>query len=162
MAQTLPDDRHEELLTLHAEGLSNGKIAEALGTSHQIVGRVLRQYGRSANGYMPASFRTANARRGEEAAARRADLSDKLLTDAEHLRETAWDPVTISRTLPDGRTVTAEVEPSPRDRLNAIQGASEAVRASLALDAVDRTRDSGTMNLLLATAEALGLTDDGE
>lgn len=151
-----------KVLTLHGQGLGRNEIARQVGCSGDTVTRIARAEGLDFD-------RSETARAVEsrkiDLAARRAELQTALLGDAERLRRQLWAPCRVFNF--GGKDNTYEEreldKPPFADQLKIVQAVGVAVDRSLRLADHDSGTQAQAVNLIIATAQQLGLADiDGE
>lgn len=88
----ITDAERDRVAELHAQGLSRNAIARQLGRSQSTVSKLARELGLTFD-----RARTAEATQAKvvDAKARRAQLANDLLADAERMRQQLWTPTTI-------------------------------------------------------------------
>ena len=132
----LTEAERQQILDLHAEGLSCNVIAKRVARSRDAVSRAVRQAGGS---FDRSQTQAAVRSKQIDNQARRAQLERDLLDDASRLREQLWQPHTYfdwggkdheydQRTMP---------EPTATDKRNLIQAASTALTAAARIAAID-------------------------
>ena len=159
----LNDTQKQELKRLHSLGYGRNAIAAQMKINQRWISETAAEMGLSfSKRYMTDAARRASQ---EDAASKRAHLALLQLDDAMNLREMMYEPCVVGA-FGGRENVYTEVKldrPTYSD-IGKIQQAvySAATNATRLLDAESGT-NRATINLVVATAEKLGLTDsDGE
>lgn len=151
-----------EVLDLYDRGLNRTQIARATGIDDAELTKLLREEGLVLD---VTKVKARNKGRLEEAAEQRARIMRKMMNASESLLGQMEQPARVFNF--GGRDNTfAEVEldaPPIADKLRLMQAAGIGVDKALALAAHDAGSARVSINLIMATAEKLGLdTSDGE
>lgn len=138
---------------LHAQGLSRNAIAKELGRPWSTITKVAKELGLS---FDRAATEKAVAAKVIDNKARRAQLSEDLLHDAQRLRERAWSSYSwYERTKDDVVKVTAELPPLA-DVRNAYTAIAIAIDKHAVLEKLDSDSGAaGARSMLGALGEAL-------
>ena len=161
MAKRYEQER-ASIVDLWREGLSRGEISRRLGINDAKVTEIAQQEG------LVFDRTTSVAKtkgRLEQAAEQRSRIMHRMMDASENLLDLLDRPVTVFNF--GGRDNTyaeQEVDAPPiADKLRLMQAAGVGVDKALALAAHDAGSATVSINLILATAEKLGLdTSDGE
>ena len=160
MAPAVPEQ--ERILELYAQGMSRNAISREIGRSSKLVSRVVNEAGGS---FSRASTAKATEAKVLDAAAKRAALENLLLEDAAKLRDRLWKDCLVFNFGGKDNTYAEALldEPTYTDKLKIIQSVSTAIQTSLRLSEHDAGTQRHSVNLIISTAEALGLdVVDGE
>lgn len=154
--------QREELAQLHEKGLGRNAIAAAMGVGQRQVSEEAEALGLKFNRAITEAATRARENASEE---KRSLLLQEQLNDALRLREQLWAPCTIGQF--GGRDNTwSEValdRPLFADQLRIQQAVSGAIANVTKLLESQQGSNRATINLVIATAEKLGLTEtDGE
>lgn len=162
MAHPVSQETANRVLELHEQGLGRNAIARECGVSFSVVTRVVAQAGKTFD-------RTATAvaveARKVDAAAKRTELQNRLLEDALRMRRKLWQPAVVYNFGGKDNTYEERTldEPPFADKLKIMQAVATATTTSLRLAEHDSGQQTSSVNLIIATAQALGLTEvDGE
>lgn len=152
----------KELTRLHEEGLGRNAIALKMGVGQRQVSEEAEKLGLLFN---RAKTEAATRARENDAEEKRTLLLQHQLDDALKLREQLWSPCTIGQF--GGRdNVWSEVQlerPPFADMLRIQQAVNGAVNNAQKLLEAAQGSNRATINLIIATAEKLGLAQtDGE
>lgn len=152
----------DEIARLYHEGKGRNQIALELNIGGRQVSEACEEMGLK---FSTAATEKATRAREAFSAERRSLLMQKQLDDAHKLREQMWSPTTMGQF--GGRdNVWSEVtldEPTYADKLRIQQAINGAVNNVLRLMEAEAGSHRSTINLVIATAEKLGLSDsDGE
>ena len=152
----------DEIRRLYDEGKGRNAIALELDIGARQVSEACADMGLKFNTKITEA---ATRAREASAAERRSLLMEKQLEDAHRLRAQMWEPTILGQF--GGRdNVWAEVkldEPTFADKLRLQQAVNGAVNNVLRLQEANAGSHRSTINLVIATAEKLGLADtDGE
>jgi hypothetical protein len=155
-------EQRAEVLDLYDKGLNRTQISRATGILETDLTDILREEGLVLD---VTKVKARNKGRLEEAAEQRARIMRKMMNASESLLGQMDAPARVFNF--GGRDNTfAEVEldaPPIADKLRLMQAAGIGVDKALALAAHDAGSARVSINLIMATAEKLGLdTSDGE
>lgn len=155
-------EQRAEVLDLYDQGLNRTQIARATGVDDADLTEILREEGLVLD---VTKVKARNKGRLEEAAEQRSRIMRKMMNASESLLSQMDQPARVFNF--GGRDNTfAEVEldaPPIADKLRLMQAAGIGVDKALALAAHDAGSARVSINLIMATAEKLGLdTSDGE
>ena len=155
-------EQRAEVLDLYDKGLNRTQIARATGILETDLTDILREEGLVLD---LTRVKARNKGRLEEAAEQRSRIMRKMMNASESLLSQMDQPARVFNF--GGRDNTfAEVEleaPPIADKLRLMQAAGIGVDKALALAAHDAGSARVSINLIMATAEKLGLdTSDGE
>lgn len=155
-------EQRAEVLDLYDKGLNRTQIARATGILETDLTDILREEGLVLD---VTRVKARNKGRLEEAAEQRSRIMRKMMNASESLLSQMDQPARVFNF--GGRDNTfAEVEleaPPIADKLRLMQAAGIGVDKALALAAHDAGSARVSINLIMATAEKLGLdTSDGE
>ena len=155
-------EQRAEVLDLYDKGLNRTQIARATGILETDLTDILREEGLVLD---LTRVKARNKGRLEEAAEQRSRIMRKMMNASESLLSQMDQPAIVFNF--GGRDNTfAEVEleaPPIADKLRLMQAAGIGVDKALALAAHDAGSARVSINLIMATAEKLGLdTSDGE
>lgn len=153
------DQLRDDVIALHKKGMSRDQIAHELGCERQFVTEVAQEEG------LVFKTRSGQHKRLEEAADQRARIMKKMNDAAEKMLGLLDQPVVAFNFGGRDNTYAEHELPEPtiQDKLRLMQAAKVGVDAGLALAAHDAGSARVSINLIMATAEKLGLdTSDGE
>lgn len=156
------DEIESDVVRLHGEGLCRKEIAEELGADAGLVGEICQSLGLI---FRDSTDRKNAGARLEQAAEQRARIMKKMNDAAEKMLGLIDQPVIAFNFGGRDNTYNEHelTEPTIADKLKLMQAAKVGVDAGLALAAADAGSARVSINLILATAEKLGLdTSDGE
>jgi hypothetical protein len=89
---TLPEEYHDQIRELHAQGYGRNRIAREIGKAPVMVSRTAELLGLT---FDRSKIEAATKARLADLAERRALLAEDLLADAEKLRAQLWQPTTV-------------------------------------------------------------------
>lgn len=132
----------DQVLALHAEGLSRNEIARRIGRSGRTVSRIADELGLSFE--RGETVRAATEARKVDAKAKRAALAVALLDDAEKMRQALWEACTVYNFGGKDNTFEQALinEPSFRDKREIMQAVSLAAERAMRLDEYDKIDES--------------------
>ena len=160
--KNLTDAQRAEITALHAAGASRNAIARQTGINNAIVSAYAREAGLKFNTRVTEA---ATRAKDAENAEKRAQLLAYQLDDALHFRSMMYKPMTIGNFGGRDNTwneVTLESPPTG-DLLRLQQAMNSAIRNALQLMEAEAGSNRAIINLVIATAEQLGLAEtDGE
>lgn len=160
--KNLTDEQKAAIKTLHAAGASRNAIARQTGINSAIVSAFARESGLRFNTKVTEA---ATRAKDAENAEKRAQLLAFQLDDALHFRSLMYQPMTIGNFGGRDNTwneVTLESPPTG-DLLRLQQAMNSAIRNALQLMEAEAGSNRAIINLVIATAEQLGLAEtDGE
>lgn len=160
--KNLTDAQKAEIKALHAAGASRNAIARQTGINNAIVSAFARENGLKFNTKVTEA---ATRAKDAENAEKRAKLLAYQLDDALHFRSLMYQPMTIGNFGGRDNTwneVTLESPPTG-DLLRLQQAMNSAIRNALQLMEAEAGSNRAIINLVIATAEQLGLAEtDGE
>jgi hypothetical protein len=137
------DDDRRRIRDLHAQGLGRNDIAREMKRSGATISKVAAELGLSFE--RGPEVEAATQARVADAKAKRAELMNTLLDDAERLRAQIWEPHEYidhgGRDYVEARWT--QEEPTSADKLKLMQAATIAIDRSLRLD----LHDSDTQGL---------------
>lgn len=152
-AGPLTPHERDRIRALHADGTSCKEIARQLGRSPSTISKAAAAMGLA---FDRAQTAAATRAKQADAKARRADLSLKLLDDAERLRQRLWQPSDQVISTPKGPARVRLDLPPARDVRDIMTAVHTAVRGHVDIERLDA--DSGTeaaKSMLGALAEGL-------
>jgi len=140
VALPLTEADFDRIRELHAAGASRNDIARDLGRS---AATISKWCGRLGLAFDRTSTQAATAAKVQDAKAKRAELMQGLLDDAQRLREQLFAPaVVFSFGGKDNSYESRRVpEPPARDKRDLMASINQALMASLRLDEHDRGSD---------------------
>ena len=160
--KNLTDAQKAEIKALHAAGASRNAIARQTGINSAIVSTYAQEAGLKFNTRVTEA---ATRAKDAENAEKRAQLLAYQLDDALHFRSMMYQPMTIGNFGGRNNTwneVTLESPPTG-DLLRLQQAMNSAIRNALQLMEAEAGSNRAIINLVIATAEQLGLAEtDGE
>ena len=160
--KNLTAEQKAEIKALHAAGASRNAIARQTGINNAIVSAFARENGLKFNTRVTEA---ATRAKDAENAEKRAKLLAYQLDDALHFRSLMYQPMTIGNFGGRDNTwneVTLESPPTG-DLLRLQQAMNSAIRNALQLMEAEAGSNRAIINLVIATAEQLGLAEtDGE
>ena len=160
--KNLTDAQRAEIKALHAAGASRNAIARSTGINNAIVSAFAQEAGLKFNTKVTEA---ATRAKDAENAEKRAQLLAFQLDDALHFRSLMYQPMTIGNFGGRDNTwneVTLESPPTG-DLLRLQQAMNSAIRNALQLMEAEAGSNRAVINLVIATAEQLGLAEtDGE
>ena len=160
--KNLTDAQKAEITALHAAGASRNAIARQTGINSAIVSTFAQEAGLKFNTRVTEA---ATRAKDAENAEKRALLLSYQLDDALHFRSMMYQPMTIGNFGGRDNTwneVTLESPPTG-DLLRLQQAMNSAIRNALQLMEAEAGSNRAIINLVIATAEQLGLAEtDGE
>lgn len=109
--EPLTDDEIHRIHVLHTRGMGRNDIARDLGRSGETISRYAAREGLSFS--RGGEVAAATAARSADLAVRRIALAEKLLADAENLREQLWSETTIFNFGGKDNTYAHETVPEP-------------------------------------------------
>ncbi|WP_328691405.1 helix-turn-helix domain-containing protein [Streptomyces phaeochromogenes] len=126
------DEEKKTLVELHGQGLSLNKIALTMDRSVGVISKYGKELGLP---FDRTNTEAATAARTADLKTRRLALEEKLLSDAERLREQMWEPLDVHAfDVKGGGFVFDQIdEPTPRDKVDLIKAATYALNASIKL-----------------------------
>ena len=157
----LTDEDREHIRELHAEGLSRNGISVVTGFRRDDVSTAAEEMGLKFNSKVTEKATRAIAEQNYE---RRALLMRMQMDEALTLQRRMFEPV-VQGQLGGLDNTWNEVEleePTYADKLRIQQTINGALTNVMKLLEADQNSNRATINLILATAEKLGLTGDGE
>ena len=160
--KNLTEAQRAEIKALHAAGASRNAIARQTGINNAIVSAFAQENGLKFNTRVTEA---ATRAKDAENAEKRAQLLAFQLDDALHFRSMMYKPMTIGNFGGRDNTwneVTLESPPTG-DLLRLQQAMNSAIRNVLQLMEAEAGSNRAIINLVIATAEQLGLAEtDGE
>ena len=160
--KNLTEAQRAEIKALHAAGASRNAIARQTGINNAIVSAFAQENGLKFNTRVTEA---ATRAKDAENAEKRALLLAYQLDDALHFRSMMYQPMTIGNFGGRDNTwneVTLESPPTG-DLLRLQQAMNSAIRNVLQLMEAEAGSNRAIINLVIATAEQLGLAEtDGE
>ena len=160
--KNLTDAQKAEITALHAAGASRNAIARQTGINNAIVSAFAQE---NALRFNTRVTEAATRAKDAENAEKRAQLLAYQLDDALHFRSMMYQPMTIGNFGGRDNTwneVTLESPPTG-DLLRLQQAMNSAIRNALQLMEAEAGSNRAIINLVIATAEQLGLAEtDGE
>ena len=160
--KNLTEAQRAEIKALHAAGASRNAIARQTGINNAIVSAFAQENGLKFNTRVTEA---ATRAKDAENAEKRALLLAYQLDDALHFRSMMYKPMTIGNFGGRDNTwneVTLESPPTG-DLLRLQQAMNSAIRNALQLMEAEAGSNRAIINLVIATAEQLGLAEtDGE
>ncbi|MEV6297834.1 helix-turn-helix domain-containing protein [Actinoplanes sp. NPDC051861] len=148
------EEEKDRVWALHADGLSRNAIAKEMKRGARTISKICDEAGLRFDAH-----RTSEAVQAvkDDARARRAALSLKLLDDAETLRTRMHQPHTVHRLTNDGMITGTISRPDPRDQRDLMFAAGIAIDKSLRLEEFDADPGiNGAKSMLGALAKGLG------
>ena len=155
-------EQRAEVLDLYDKGLNRTQIARATGILETDLTDILREEGLVLD---VTKVKARNKGRLEEAAEQRARIMRKMMNASESLLSQMDQPARVFNFGGRDNTFAEHEldEPPIADKLRLMQAAGIGVDKALALAAHDAGSARVSINLIMATAEKLGLdTTDGE
>ncbi|MFE9850334.1 hypothetical protein ACFYPN_16190 [Streptomyces sp. NPDC005576] len=129
---TMGEDRFDEFLELHTEGLGRNAICRRMGLTASVVSRTADHLGVS---FDRSRIQAATTARLADLAERRSILAEQLTSDAERLRAKLWEP-TVVYAFGGAQNIYASEpveEPPPADKRSLMGAAGMAIDKSLKL-----------------------------
>jgi IS30 family transposase len=145
----------DRIRALHGEGKTRNDIAKAVGRSASAITAACNKMGLSFDRTKTAAATKAKVL---DARAKRAELMNKLLDDAEKLRQQLWEPTKIySFGGKDNTYAERKVDRPPfKDQRDIVNAVSTTITASLRLDEHDKGSDvDDSKSMLRGLAEKL-------
>lgn len=135
-AKPITDEERHRVRELHAAGLNRNAIAKELGRSGSTISKIAERLGLS---FDRTAVKAATEARVADAKARRAQLMNELLDDAERLRSQLFAPTTIHSFGGKDHTYNSRSVDQPlfKDQRDIMQATNTAITASLRLDLHD-------------------------
>lgn len=145
----------DRIKALHSEGKSRNDIAKDLGRSASTITAACNKLGLSFDRTKTAAATKAKVL---DARAKRAELMNKLLDDAEKLRQQLWEETTIWSFGGKDNTFNSKKVSRPpfKDQRDIVNAVSTTITASLRLDEHDKgTNVDDAKSVLRGLAEKL-------
>lgn len=160
---SIPREYWRALQDAYHNGATIQALSDVTGSPKRYVVWALHQMGVSMREPGPAIRTAANAT-SARLSARRKELEAELIEDAHRLRAQLWEPARIQGFFgKDGEYREAELdEPQFRDKASIMSAIRAAVQSSRDISELEGGTSAAMLNLILQTAEHLGLTSDGE
>lgn len=117
-------EERAHMLQLHEDGLSYREISQILNRSTATISRYLQRMGADTQRAQTAEATAARMRKMQE---RRMDLAEKLLGDAESLRDRVWSEYVIVAQSPEGPVQTLLDEPPLREQADGYKAIASAI-----------------------------------
>lgn len=151
----LTEDEKDKIFALHSEGYSCAAIARELKRAKSTISTAARTMGLKFDRHLVMEATEAHVK---DARAKRAELANALLDDAERLRQRVHAPYKVWRILNDGELATGTLDlPDARDQRDLMAAVNTAVGASLRLEEFDADPGiNGAKSMLGALAAGLG------
>lgn len=106
-------EQQKEMLDLHEDGYSVRQIAKRIGFSHATVSRYLSRMGADTDRSKTAEATAARVRKIQE---EKLKLAEKLMKDAESMRERNWEPYSQYISTAEGLELVHMDEPPLQDQ----------------------------------------------
>jgi IS30 family transposase len=134
--EPITDTERARVAELHAAGRSRNDIAAELGRSGSTISKIAGRLGLTFNRARVAAATDAKV---VDAKAKRAQLMNDLLDDAQRLRQQLWSPTTVYSFGGKDNTYASHDVPLPpvRDQRDIVQAVNTALSAALRLDQHD-------------------------
>lgn len=160
----LTDEEIRQLIGWRNNGWSIARCASELDIPPAPVVAALRRAGVGQEECKTRNVRSAQAARQEQLREQRARIEQKLLDTAEELLGDVRAPSTVFSFGGKDNTYNSVVldEPTHADKQRLVAAVTSAVTSARHLSEQDGSAQIHTVNLILATASALGLDDDPE
>lgn len=149
------DENRARLVDLYESGLSRNAIARKTGLSPFDVTAFLAIQGHRFDGSQ--TFKATRASQAENNRLR-AELETRALEDAIRLRSQMWEP--CGHYSSSGVYLGEIPEPSPADKQRLQQASESAARVAKELAILNSDSSFETINLVVKTAVAMGLTTE--
>lgn len=153
-----PPQKRDEVLKLHADGMSRNDIARTTGVGAATITRWIKEAGRS---FDRTATQAATQARQVDLAERRARIRETYLQRAEELLEQMTRPCVVFNFGGKDNTYNEREldRPPVRDLKDLISAASIATTAELRIAAADTNQgDEAAKSMLIALAAAFGVT----
>lgn len=136
-AERVTDAERERILELHGQGMSRNDIAREVNRSGDVVSRTVRDAGLAFD--RSGQVAAATAAKQADNRAKRAQLANDLLEDAQKLRAKLWAPALVYNFGGKDNTYTERThdEPDASAKLKLMQAVGVAVDRSLKIDEHD-------------------------
>lgn len=156
MARPITQAERDRVAKLHAAGLGRNEIARNIRRNVASVTKIANELGLS---FDRSATRAATAAKVFDAKARRAQLMQDLIADAEKLRAEIWQPCEYvdhgGKDFDEARWTLPT--PTAADKLKLMQAARTALDGSLRIEVHDADGGAGESNSMLdALAAGLG------
>lgn len=152
------DEDRNQIVRLHAQGLSRNAIARAIGRSGRTVSRIAAELDPPLTFERGEQVQAATQAKVIDAKARRAQLALDLLDDAERLRLQLFAPTKAFNFggKDNSYNETLLEEPTFTDKLKIVQAAATAIGKAIDIDKYDAgTGLDGVVSLLDRVAAGL-------
>lgn len=145
----------QQIVELIDQGLSRNAVCRQVHRSHDLVSKVAAKHGRS---FDRSQMAVATAAAREDAAAKRAKLSDEALTRAQGLVDQMGKPYTLRQFTSKGELVEVQVPGPPAEQQERLaRAASMLAKSHLDLAARDSKPEGEAPSLLTSLARLWGL-----